>query len=539
MIKSRCVAFKLFIVMQLWDRCIINFKEINKYSAATLIFGSVTVYVCQPPGFEDSDYPDKVYKVEKALYGLHQAPRAWSMIGSLMYLTSSRPDIMFHQTVVVTSTTEAEYVAVASCCGQVLWIQNQLLDHGRSTTNMVEFDIGQEDDKERIIKEIDEDENVNLVKSSKQWEAHKTARHRMESDDTIPQKANNEITLAETSVNIKISATKDKGKAIIQESEPPNKIKKKEMMQISLDEEIAQRFYKEEQAHLLMDKEYAQQIQADEDLAQRTLEEERESLSIEERSRLLTEFIDQRKKMLAAKRAGEKRNKPPTQAQKRTYMSNYIKNIGGYTLKQLKQYSFKEIKMLFDRTMKSIRKFVPMGSEGQIVDSKAGKGSLKECESLKRPAEELGQEQMSKVSYENAVGSLMYLMVCTRPDIAYAVSVVSRYLANLGKNHWEAMKWILNYLRGTANVGLVYGKNHGNHVDITGFVDSDYAKDLDKGRENQLPVLNVVMDHNKRGCTGQGGSVSGKRKKTYGIGKNKQGGTQSQPAAIESQPFAT
>nr|GFB85663.1 hypothetical protein [Tanacetum cinerariifolium] len=67
-----------------------------------------------------------------------------SMIGSLMYLTASRPDIMFdvcacarHQvtpkechTIVATSTTEAEYVAAASCCGQVLWIQNQLLDYG-------------------------------------------------------------------------------------------------------------------------------------------------------------------------------------------------------------------------------------------------------------------------------------------------------------------------------------------------------------------------------------------------------------------------
>nr|GEW82987.1 hypothetical protein [Tanacetum cinerariifolium] len=52
-----------------------------------------------------------------------------SMIGSLMYLTSSRPDIMF-ATVVATSSTETEYVAVASCCAQVLWIQNQLLDYG-------------------------------------------------------------------------------------------------------------------------------------------------------------------------------------------------------------------------------------------------------------------------------------------------------------------------------------------------------------------------------------------------------------------------
>nr|GEV27700.1 ribonuclease H-like domain-containing protein [Tanacetum cinerariifolium] len=55
-----------------------------------------------------------------------------SMIGSLMYLTSSRPDIMFvckKQTVVANSTTEAKYVAASSCCGQVLRIQNQLLDY--------------------------------------------------------------------------------------------------------------------------------------------------------------------------------------------------------------------------------------------------------------------------------------------------------------------------------------------------------------------------------------------------------------------------
>ncbi|GKD12999.1 hypothetical protein Tco_1197406 [Tanacetum coccineum] len=68
-------------------------------------------------------------------------------------------------------------------------------------------------------------------------------------------------------------------------------------------------------------------------------------------------------------------------------------------------------------------------------------------------------------------GSLMYLMVCTRPDIAYAVSIVSRYLANPGKNHWEAVKWILKYLKGTADVGLVYGRDQGKHVDVDGFVE--------------------------------------------------------------------
>ncbi|GJZ84446.1 retrovirus-related pol polyprotein from transposon TNT 1-94 [Tanacetum coccineum] len=103
--------------------------------------------------------------------------------------------------------------------------------------------------------------------------------------------------------------------------------------------------------------------------------------------------------------------------------------------------------------------------------------SLKDC-----PVRDCDVERMSKVPYANTVRSLMYLMVCTRPDIVYAVSVVSRYLTNPGKNHWEVVKWILKYLRGTANMGLVYGTDHDNHADVTGFVDSDYTKDLDKGR---------------------------------------------------------
>ncbi|KAD4178669.1 hypothetical protein E3N88_27260 [Mikania micrantha] len=67
-------------------------------------------------------------------------------------------------------------------------------------------------------------------------------------------------------------------------------------------------------------------------------------------------------------------------------------------------------------------------------------------------------EDMKGVPYSNAVGSLMYLMVCTRPDIGYAVSVVSRFLANPGKMHWKAVKWIMRYLNGTKDLGLIFGK---------------------------------------------------------------------------------
>ena len=66
-------------------------------------------------------------------------------------------------------------------------------------------------------------------------------------------------------------------------------------------------------------------------------------------------------------------------------------------------------------------------------------------------------DYMSKVPYSLAVGSLMYAMVCTRPDIAHVVGVVSRYMNDPGKEHWMVVKWILMYLRGTTSHALYFG----------------------------------------------------------------------------------
>nr|GFA09509.1 ribonuclease H-like domain-containing protein [Tanacetum cinerariifolium] len=232
---ARIEAIRLFLAYALF----IGFTVYQMDVKSAFLYGTIDeeVYVMQPPGFQDLEFPDRVYKVEKAMYRLHQDPRAWSantpmdkenpwgkdgpgkyvelhlyrsMIGSLMYLTASRPDIMFavcayarhqvtpkechlyavkrifrylkghpklglwypkespfdlvaysdsnygsatqdrksttrgyqflgrrliswkckKQTIVATSTSEAEYVAAASGRGQVLWIQNQMLDYG-------------------------------------------------------------------------------------------------------------------------------------------------------------------------------------------------------------------------------------------------------------------------------------------------------------------------------------------------------------------------------------------------------------------------
>ena len=65
-------------------------------------------------------------------------------------------------------------------------------------------------------------------------------------------------------------------------------------------------------------------------------------------------------------------------------------------------------------------------------------------------------EDMSRVPYASAMGSLMYAMVCTRPDIAHAVGVLSRFMSNPGKEHWTAVKRVFRYLHGTSDYGLCY-----------------------------------------------------------------------------------
>nr|GEV29612.1 ribonuclease H-like domain-containing protein [Tanacetum cinerariifolium] len=127
----------------------IDFMVYQMDVKSAFLYGTIEeeVYVCQPLGFKDHDYPDKVYKVVKALNGLHQAPRAWyetlatyllengfqkGTIHQTLFIKKQKRDILLckKQTVVATSSTEAEYVAAASCYAQVLWIHNQLLDYG-------------------------------------------------------------------------------------------------------------------------------------------------------------------------------------------------------------------------------------------------------------------------------------------------------------------------------------------------------------------------------------------------------------------------
>ena len=98
---------------------------------------------------------------------------------------------------------------------------------------------------------------------------------------------------------------------------------------------------------------------------------------------------------------------------------------------------------------------------------------------------------MSKIPYASAVGCLMYVMVCTRPDLAQDVSVVSKYMANPRKQHWDAVKWIFRYLRGTTNYDIMFERQQ-DESSVRGYVDADYAGDLNDRRSTTGYVFTLA-----------------------------------------------
>jgi hypothetical protein len=97
--------------------------------------------------------------------------------------------------------------------------------------------------------------------------------------------------------------------------------------------------------------------------------------------------------------------------------------------------------------------------------------------------------EISSIPYKSAVGSLMYAMTSTRPDISYSVSAVSKYCSNYGPAHWQAVKRILRYLKGTAHYRLKLGGT--TSATLTGYCDADWAGDLDDRRSTSGYVFYI------------------------------------------------
>jgi hypothetical protein len=99
--------------------------------------------------------------------------------------------------------------------------------------------------------------------------------------------------------------------------------------------------------------------------------------------------------------------------------------------------------------------------------------------SSQSPSTDSEFEYMSKFPYSSVVGTLMYDIVCSRPDLSYAMRLINRYMANPTKEQWNVVKWIFRYLRDTSNACLQFDRTRKGLVD---YVDSDFAAKLDRRR---------------------------------------------------------
>ena len=89
------------------------------------------------------------------------------------------------------------------------------------------------------------------------------------------------------------------------------------------------------------------------------------------------------------------------------------------------------------------------------------------------------RNRMSSIPYASGVGSIMYAMLCTRPDVAYALGIVSRFQVDPRGDYWKAVKNIFKYLRRTRDIFLIYS---GSDLKSKGYIDSSFQSDPDDSK---------------------------------------------------------
>ena len=129
-------------------------------------------------------------------------------------------------------------------------------------------------------------------------------------------------------------------------------------------------------------------------------------------------------------------------------------------------------------------------SQKKYIESVLEAHGMADCKSASTPMEagivlgKAGAEHQStqefKTNYQSMLGSIMYIMLQTRPDIAYAISKLSQFSSNPTEQHLQALKRVLRYLKGTKDLGLTYQKDEKG--ELVGWTDSSWACDIDDSR---------------------------------------------------------
>ncbi len=117
----------------------------------------------------------------------------------------------------------------------------------------------------------------------------------------------------------------------------------------------------------------------------------------------------------------------------------------------------------------------------------------------------LSSPEVDAKHFQSALGALMYLMLGTRPDIAYTVAALGRHAANPGVEHQHALDRLFRYLRGTSNYKLVYQHGVTDGDDLVGYVDADWGSDVNDHKSTSGYVFKLAggaisWSSKKQGC---------------------------------------
>nr|GEW14280.1 hypothetical protein [Tanacetum cinerariifolium] len=247
-----------------------------------------------------------------------------------------------------------------------------------------------------------------VIHSSDEEGPSETTEHPRDDDDE---------TLVETLMNIKRSSAKDMRKGIMQETELPKKLKKKEMIQLSLDEELAQKLFAEELA-----KEEARQKQERYNLEkalelQRQLDQRKENVPKGDQAKEI-DWND-----LQVLRYHALQNRPFLKPEVKKNMIMYLKNQGGYKQSYFKGMKYEDIRPLFKRIWDQVHTFVPKDSKiEREVMKRAGfdlqQGSLKK-QRLDQQTEEIEEKAKAQGDSDQEVEELkLYTRIIHEEDIA-------------------------------------------------------------------------------------------------------------------------
>ncbi|GJW72645.1 ribonuclease H-like domain-containing protein [Tanacetum coccineum] len=359
----------------------IDYDEMDVKSA--FLYGTIEkeVYVCQPPSFEDPQFPDKVYKVQvtpkmshlPAVKRIFRYLKGQPKLG--LWLSTIRRISNFLARVYFDGNEEADYSANSTTEVRVTTHAAKIPHWGCSDAQT------SPETTSKTVLALEEAKTAQdkvITRLKLRVKRLEKKRKRIVEERVVGEKGDS------TADQIKRQSKVYWLKEELRRKPVESKNRDQGLAQIESDAELAQRLHKEELAELdRAQKEKQNQeeatsaalaeefdeiqarIDADHELAVRLTHKEQEKYIIEERARLLAEFFERRKKQLAAERAEAIRNKPPTRTQVRNMMITYLKHMGKYTHQQLKHKNFEEVQKLYEREKKWIDDFKPIDDDSQ------------------------------------------------------------------------------------------------------------------------------------------------------------------------------